>query len=332
MVCEMSTTTQLAMTPLNVNEARCEALFASALQPSDAPTADMVAEAIKCTVRRFGVRDCAGQMAQEFGDHPGAAVTRMSWVRQLASAARAPASPGAHLPGRSRERGIAPAASAARAAAAAVPERWLDGHEPAKRREPKVPETAAFGRRAEIPLDLLTPEQKRAYDLVLSERSQAPVLHSVLAIEALPAAIACARLHARNVLSGWNLPDQADTVELIVSELVTNAVQATMGYDGRPPDSGEGGLPCVHLRLSSDRVFTLIEVQDENQDLPTPTPTPTPTQANPDDESGRGLMLVAALSRRCGWDLSGQGNGKIAWALVGRLPAGAGPLIPGGTI
>jgi anti-sigma regulatory factor (Ser/Thr protein kinase) len=183
--------------------------------------------------------------------------------------------------------------------------------------EPKVTETATFGRRAEIPLDLLTPEQKRAYDLVLSERSQAPVLHSVLAIDALPAAIACARLHARNVLSRWNLPDQADTVELIVSELVTNAVQATMGYDGRPPDSGEGGLPCVHLRLSSDRVFTLIEVQDENQDLP------TPTQANPDDESGRGLMLVAALSRRCGWDLSGPGNGKIAWALVGRLPAGA---------
>jgi hypothetical protein len=74
------------------------------------------------------------QLAQEFGDHPGAAVTRMSWVRQLASAARAPASPGAQLPGRSRERGIAPAASAARAAAAAVPERRLDGHEPAERR------------------------------------------------------------------------------------------------------------------------------------------------------------------------------------------------------
>ena len=39
---------------------RCEALFASALQPSDSPTADMVAEAINCTVRQFGVRGCAG--------------------------------------------------------------------------------------------------------------------------------------------------------------------------------------------------------------------------------------------------------------------------------
>lgn len=53
-------------------------------------------------------------------------------------------------------------------------------------------------------------------------------------------------------------------MELIVSELVTNAVQATTGYDGRPPYSGESGLPCVHLRLSSDRVFMLIEVRDEN--------------------------------------------------------------------
>jgi hypothetical protein len=60
-----------------------EALFVSDLQPTDAPTADMVAEAINCTVRRFGVRGCAGRMAQEFGDHPDAAVARMRWVRHL---------------------------------------------------------------------------------------------------------------------------------------------------------------------------------------------------------------------------------------------------------
>jgi hypothetical protein len=66
---------------------RCEALFASALQPSDSPTAGMVAEAINCTVRQFGVRGCAGRMAQEFGDHPEAAASRMRWVRQLGRAA-----------------------------------------------------------------------------------------------------------------------------------------------------------------------------------------------------------------------------------------------------
>jgi hypothetical protein len=82
--CDM-TTAQLAATRLNLNEARCEALFASGLQPSDAPTADMVAEAINYTVQQVGVSGCVGQMAQEFGDHPDAAAERMRWVRQFAA-------------------------------------------------------------------------------------------------------------------------------------------------------------------------------------------------------------------------------------------------------
>jgi hypothetical protein len=86
----MPPTTQLAVTPLNVSQARYEVLFVSHLQPTDAPTADMVAEAIKCTVRRFGVRGCAGRMAQEFGEHPDAAATRMRWVRHLAWATARP--------------------------------------------------------------------------------------------------------------------------------------------------------------------------------------------------------------------------------------------------
>lgn len=71
------------MTRLNVHELRCEALFASGLQRSDAPTAETVAEAISRTVRQLGIHGCAAQMAQEFGDHPEAAVDRMRWVRQL---------------------------------------------------------------------------------------------------------------------------------------------------------------------------------------------------------------------------------------------------------
>ena len=80
----MNSTTQPAMAPLNVNRTWCEALFASALQPSDSPTAGMAAEAVNWTLRQFGVRGCAGRMAQEFGDHPDAAASRMSWVRQFA--------------------------------------------------------------------------------------------------------------------------------------------------------------------------------------------------------------------------------------------------------
>jgi hypothetical protein len=75
------------MTQLNVTSARCAALFASQLQRSDAPAPDAVAEAIRRTVRQFGVRGCASRMAQEFGDHPEAARDRMQWILQLAGAA-----------------------------------------------------------------------------------------------------------------------------------------------------------------------------------------------------------------------------------------------------
>jgi hypothetical protein len=85
----MPATTQLAMTRLNVSDARCLALFASGLQPSDAPTADTVAQAINRAIGRLGVDGCAARMAQEFGDHPDAAAARMCWARQQAAWPRA---------------------------------------------------------------------------------------------------------------------------------------------------------------------------------------------------------------------------------------------------
>ena len=66
-------------------DARREALFVSALQPSDTPTADMIAGAIIFAMQRFGPRGCAAQMAQEFGEHPEAAAARMQWARELAA-------------------------------------------------------------------------------------------------------------------------------------------------------------------------------------------------------------------------------------------------------
>ncbi len=71
------------MARLNVNDARCEALFASRLQPSDAPTAEAVLAEISAAIRQFGIGGCASRMAQEFGDHPEAALDRMRWARQL---------------------------------------------------------------------------------------------------------------------------------------------------------------------------------------------------------------------------------------------------------
>ncbi len=68
-----STAGRTARTRLNVDDAWCEALFASALQRSAAPAAESVAAAISRAVRRLGTRGCVSRMAQEFGDHPQAA-------------------------------------------------------------------------------------------------------------------------------------------------------------------------------------------------------------------------------------------------------------------
>ncbi len=86
------------MTRLNVHDARCEALFASALQGSDALAPEAVAEAIRRTVQQLGISGCASRMAQEFGDHPDAARDRMQWVRQLVGEASGSAAPRASRP------------------------------------------------------------------------------------------------------------------------------------------------------------------------------------------------------------------------------------------
>jgi hypothetical protein len=79
------------MTRLNVNDARCEALFVSGLQRSDVPTPEALAEVISRTVRQFGIAGCLSRMAQEFGDHPESAASRMRWIRQLIGGIYAPA-------------------------------------------------------------------------------------------------------------------------------------------------------------------------------------------------------------------------------------------------
>ena len=74
------------MSHLNFDEVRSEALFVSALQPSDEPTAEHVRTEIMIMVRRFGVRGCAARMAQEYGDSPDSAIARMRWARRTVAA------------------------------------------------------------------------------------------------------------------------------------------------------------------------------------------------------------------------------------------------------
>ena len=66
---------------LSIDAARADALFASALQISDEPSAVQVRQAINVATSMLGNLGCAARVAQEFGEHPETAVTRMRWAR-----------------------------------------------------------------------------------------------------------------------------------------------------------------------------------------------------------------------------------------------------------
>jgi hypothetical protein len=76
-----------AMHDSNIRAVWADALFVSALQHCDQPSAGQVQQAIAAAVGEFGQRGCAERMAQEFGDHPETAVTRMRWARTLVAEA-----------------------------------------------------------------------------------------------------------------------------------------------------------------------------------------------------------------------------------------------------
>jgi hypothetical protein len=77
-----------ATSDLTISTARADALFASPLQRSDAPSPAQVHEAIAAAVAAFGIRGCAARVAQAYGEHPETAVLRMRWAR--ATVTRAP--------------------------------------------------------------------------------------------------------------------------------------------------------------------------------------------------------------------------------------------------
>jgi anti-sigma regulatory factor (Ser/Thr protein kinase) len=136
-------------------------------------------------------------------------------------------------------------------------------------------------------------------------------LRTFLELGALPTAVPCARLHTRQVLWEWHLDALSDTAELVVSELVTNAVRASAGLTGsRRTGRWVPGTPPVRLWLFSDRQRVLIRVWDGNDRHP------APQHPGPDLESGRGLLLVDSLSTEWGSYPLEKSSGKVVWALI----------------
>ncbi|WP_244884216.1 ATP-binding protein [Carbonactinospora thermoautotrophica] len=137
----------------------------------------------------------------------------------------------------------------------------------------------------------------------------APPVVSYLELAGLLSAVGWARRHTRDVLSAWGIERNAETVELLVSELVTNAVRHARVPDGAVTylDLAEVRRISLTLRLRRDRVS--VEIWDSD-----PQP-PAMREQSLDAEGGRGLFLVATLSKEWGYYHPPTG-GKVVWCVV----------------
>ncbi len=106
-----------------------------------------------------------------------------------------------------------------------------------------------------------------------------------------PASCGTARKDVEGQLTRWELQEAAFTTELVVTELISNAIRHSSGP--------------IRLRLILDRTL-IVEVSD------TSSTAPHLRRAALFDEGGRGLMLVAQLAQR--WGTRHSADGKTIWA------------------
>jgi anti-sigma regulatory factor (Ser/Thr protein kinase) len=106
-----------------------------------------------------------------------------------------------------------------------------------------------------------------------------------------PSAPGAARRMSRRALAGWRLEALAPVVELLVSEVVTNAVR----HAGSPGQ--------IELRIDGD--VLRVEVTDAVAGHP------EPRHPAPEDPSGRGLSIVDTVASR--WGIEPAPEGKTVW-------------------
>jgi anti-sigma regulatory factor (Ser/Thr protein kinase) len=137
------------------------------------------------------------------------------------------------------------------------------------------------------------PESQRAS---ATDRCQTIMRMTELTLASLPDAPSCGRLLVQRYLSTWGIAHMIDEAQLVMSELLTNAVKA----------SAEFTTIQIRLAVLGDTSL-LIEIRDCN-----PAP-PVLKDASADNESGRGLMIVDALCERWGYYHPAHGS-KAVWA------------------
>jgi len=130
-------------------------------------------------------------------------------------------------------------------------------------------------------------------------------------LEASRSSVSSARRFSARLLREWGMSELRDDVELVVSELVTNALSHGLAasYDAAPDDSSRpDSTDPIRLTLARRGANVICMVEDASGEAP--------IEKDPggNAEAGRGLQLVASFSRRWGWSRR-TGGGKVVWAL-----------------
>jgi two-component sensor histidine kinase len=121
---------------------------------------------------------------------------------------------------------------------------------------------------------------------------------------ASPESVKTGRAFTRVTLDLWDMAALTDLAELVVSELVTNAVR-----HGVPSACKSVSEHCVRLRLLAQAPFVMCMVADPGRGIPVLRDSDLAA------ENGRGLTVVDACCVRWGWHLLDEG-GKVVWALL----------------
>jgi anti-sigma regulatory factor (Ser/Thr protein kinase) len=138
-------------------------------------------------------------------------------------------------------------------------------------------------------------------------------------LAAVLTAVSVSRAFVRQTLTQWQLAGRIDSAELIVSELVTNAVKETGITDPAPTWEAVKAHHVIGVQLRLVEHGLYVEVWDSGKGVP------TIAEHGDEAEGGRGLFLVECVSEKWGVQRPAAG-GKVVWAELSTGGPAGGPL------